>query len=90
MVVVEAMARGLPVIASKVGGIPEIIDQNSGILIPREEQFIENLAQAADLLLQDGDLREQISKNAVQRAGTFSEERMCEEFYRRLEELESS
>lgn len=90
MVVVEAMVRGLPVIASKVGGIPEIIDQNSGILIPREEQFIENLAQAADLLLQDGDLREQISKNAVQRAGTFSEERMCEEFYRRLEELESS
>jgi len=33
-VIIEAMASGLPVIATKVGGIPEMIDEETGILIP--------------------------------------------------------
>lgn len=32
--IVEAMQQGLPIIASNVGGIPEIVDSNTGILIP--------------------------------------------------------
>lgn len=51
-VIVEAMLCGIPVVATKVAGIPEIIDdQRSGILIPSREPRI--LANAVLSLFED-------------------------------------
>ena len=48
-VILEALCCGLPVIATSVGGIPEIIDDSNGILVESEKE--DQLLQAFDTML---------------------------------------
>ena len=49
-VLVEALACGRPVVATPVGGIPEVVDAASGLLVPARDAdaLAEALAQALD------------------------------------------
>jgi len=63
-VFIEAMSCGLPVIGTKVGGIPEIIsDLNNGYLIPVNDASI--LAQKIEKLMNDEVLRENFIKAGI-------------------------
>ncbi len=67
MVALEAMACGTPVVASRVGGLAfSIQDGQTGFLVP--EGDAEALATRIRLLLKDGDLRQQLGQQAVDRA----------------------
>lgn len=60
---IEAKASGLPVIASRVGGIPDIISNNvDGILV--EPSSSEQLSQAIRVLVKDEKMRETMGVNA--------------------------
>lgn len=60
LVVLEAMAHGKPVIATNVGGIPEIIvHEESGLLV--ERQSAEQLAAALTKILTDESLARKLS-----------------------------
>jgi glycosyltransferase involved in cell wall biosynthesis len=63
--VIEAMAHGVPVIASTVGGIPDIVDAASGILVPPGDAHA--LAQAMSQLAQDPQRRKQMGQAARDR-----------------------
>jgi glycosyltransferase involved in cell wall biosynthesis len=65
LVILEAMAMGTPVIATAVGGIPEIVENNiTGLLIPAAST--EALADALRRLLTDPKLRLALSQSAYQ------------------------
>jgi glycosyltransferase involved in cell wall biosynthesis len=63
--VIEAMAHGLPVIASRVGGLPDLISDESGILVAPGD--VAALAEAMRLLASNGSLRESMGRAARQR-----------------------
>ena len=69
LVVLEAMSSGLPVVAARAGGIPDIIqDGLNGYLFDEEAQAIEALRK----LLQSKETRCMIGKIARERASNFS------------------
>jgi len=70
MVVTEALARGLPVVATDVGGVPEALgfgDDGSrpGLLVPPDDPAA--LAGALRLWLEDGGLRRRLRRAARER-----------------------
>jgi glycosyltransferase involved in cell wall biosynthesis len=67
VVVVEAMACGLPVVATRVGGVPELVDPDTGLLV--EPGSAEALGAGLDRMLDGhGDYRpEPIRERAVSR-----------------------
>lgn len=70
-VIVEAMACGVPVIAVRSGGLPEIIrHQQDGLLVAPGD--IEELRTALASLLRDQSIRHRYAKSARERAQHFS------------------
>ncbi|MEV7082071.1 glycogen synthase [Streptomyces sp. NPDC093516] len=69
----EAMACGTPVVASAVGGIPEVVDDGrTGLLVPAGDGFEAGLARAMDTVLGD--------PQAARRMGEAGRERAVGEF----------
>lgn len=67
LTILEAMASGLPSVASNVGGIPEAIEDGvSGLLVPAGDP--RRLAEAISILLRDRGKRAQLGQAARARA----------------------
>lgn len=82
-VVLEAMAAGLPVVATRVGGVPELVREGrNGFLVERGDD--EALARHVDRLLADPGLASELGENGRRLA---SAEHDCGRAARRLAEL---
>ncbi|TXS43358.1 glycogen synthase [Streptomyces sp. uw30] len=65
----EAMACGTPVVASQVGGIPEVVDDGkTGLLVPLDDDFEAGLARALDSVIGDPETARRMGEAGRERA----------------------
>lgn len=85
-VLLEAMEAGTPVIGTSVGGIPDIIkDQTTGLLIPPSSP--EALANAILRLKTEPQLRNYLSYHASEFVRTLSIDKMAERYIQLYQEI---
>jgi D-inositol-3-phosphate glycosyltransferase len=92
MVAMEAMACGIPVVASRVGGLQTTVrDGVTGLLVPESDPAA--LAGALDCLLEDPDLRFRLGREGVQWAARHRwpciAEAVCREYAALVEHASS-
>jgi glycosyltransferase involved in cell wall biosynthesis len=86
IVVAEALAAGRPVVASAIGGIPEIVrDEQEGLLVTPAD--VGALAAALERIAREHQLREKLAANALLRAEMYAPDAVVPQFeavYRRV------
>jgi len=66
LTILEALQRGIPVIASRAGGVPEIVrDRSNGLLVSPEDE--DALVRSLERFIEDQSLRDRLVAGA--RAG---------------------
>ena len=76
-VILESMAYGIPVVATRVGGNSEaVVDGETGFLVNYGNE--RELAEKITVLLKDEEFHSKMSKKAQERASLFSLDRMVE------------
>ena len=78
--ILEAMALGKPVIATKTGGIPDIItDGVNGLLVENENPV--DMAEKIIMVFREEKLRRHLGENAYKRAEEFSWDKVSRRVY---------
>jgi glycosyltransferase involved in cell wall biosynthesis len=85
----EAMALGVPPVATDVGGVPEVvIDGRDGVLVPASRPDL--LAAAIVDLVADSERRTALAQGAAERAGAFDIAKTAAHLQERYEALTAS
>ncbi|MCS7197419.1 MAG: glycosyltransferase family 4 protein [Candidatus Bipolaricaulota bacterium] len=89
LTVIEAMFAGLPVIATRVGGVPELVEEGiTGLLVPARDTRA--LGNALEQLINSAELRQRMGELGRQRAlRQFTVDRMIRHMQALYREVES-
>jgi len=71
MAIAEALAYGIPVVATRVGAIPEVVPETAGILVPPDDPIA--LSDALRRLIENPSVRRDYADGARAAAGRFAQ-----------------
>ncbi len=77
MTLIEAMGTGLPIVATAVGGVPNMLDENSAQLV---EVDVKAICEAFEKYYLSEDLRKLHGENALKMSKRFSAEEMAKRY----------
>lgn len=72
LVVLEAMAEGLPLVVTKSGGVIEYVEKSTALII-EQENIVENLKRAICYMKEHPEVRRQMSENARMQSKKYDE-----------------
>lgn len=77
--IMEAMASGLPVVASASGGIKELIQDNiNGLLV--QEKNVDQIIEKVSLLLKDEIVRKRLEQSALERVQSYDYKNLAKRY----------
>lgn len=80
LTVIESLSSGKALITTDSGGIPEYADTESCIILKRDENLVENLARAMDILAKSKNERNRMSEAALQKTQSWNIETYYKDF----------
>jgi glycosyltransferase involved in cell wall biosynthesis len=78
--ILEAMASGVPLVSTKVGMVPDIIEHNNQALLA-ESGNVEQLVKSAGMIIENADLRMKLIKNGIETSMKYSWSNITERYY---------
>ena len=87
LVLLEAMAVGLPIVAIETPALSDVVGQRSGLLAPLDSAS--GLSKSMVRLAKDPELRSRLAAGARQAAGAYSLENTADRLLRRYAELQA-
>lgn len=80
LVNLEAILSQLPIITTRMGGIPEYVSEDVGIFIENNENFIDNIKFGIESLIKDEEKRKSLSENCLKKIEDITLEKFYDEF----------
>lgn len=87
LVAEEAMACSLPIIASNIGALPEIMNNTNCVFVENNKDFIENYAKEIIALLNDKSKRKKMGENSKKISYKYTTEKFYDNFCNIIDEI---
>ena len=87
LVILEAMAEGLPLIVTKSGGVTEYVDDSTALIIEKEN-VTENLKRAILYMKENPEVRRQMSENGKIQSRKYDEQVYYTDFVKTVYDIE--